>query len=129
MSGRTQPEEPPAPEDWQLLFNQTLRFYRAEPWIRWSDEIDLALETTVDGESSRYVAVVMGAMGVQYGLALYPGEVAPPGLRDGQPHHPPTAPPGTLLCILDPPADLPVELTARAHRYGWPAGQTWSRCS
>lgn len=122
MSGRTQPEEHPAPEDWQLLFNQALRFCRAEPWIRWSDDIDLALETSVDGESSRYVAVVMGAMGVQRGLALYPGEVAPPGLRDGPAHQPPTVRPGTLLCILDPPADLPVEFTAKAHRYDWPAG-------
>ncbi|MGH9018658.1 MAG: hypothetical protein ACRDY1_12990 [Acidimicrobiales bacterium] len=122
MGGRTQPDEFAAPEDWQLLFDQALRFLRDEPWIRWSDDIDLALDITVDGQRARYVAVVMGNAGVQHGLVLYPGESAPPGLRDEHRDGPDAMPAGTLVCTLDRPGELPAELTAKAHRYGWPPG-------
>ncbi|MDA8072162.1 MAG: hypothetical protein M0Z82_11355 [Actinomycetota bacterium] len=120
MAGRAQPEEPPAPEDWRALVAQALALWRAEPWARWSDEIDLVLEVRVDGEATRHAAVVMGNAGLQRGLALYPGEDVPTGLRDWQPGEPVPAPPGTLLCLLDSPGEPPPELTAKAVRYGWP---------
>lgn len=122
MSGRAQPEELPAPEDWQLLFDQTLCFYRAEPWARWHDRIEFAVELTVAGGGGRYAAVVMGNAGLQHGLVLYPGEAAPAGLDDWQPGQPVPTPAGTLLCLLDLPGEAPVELAAKAARYGWPDG-------
>lgn len=121
MAGRAQPEEPPDAEDWRVLIAQTLALWRAEPWARWSDEIDLALEVSVGGESTRHAAVVMGNAGLQRGLVVYPGEEAPAGLRDWQPGEAVPTPAGTLLCLLDPPGEPPPELAAKALRYGWPA--------
>ena len=121
MAGRAQPEQLPDPEDWRVLVAQALALWRAEPWARWSDEIDLALEVSVDGESTRHSAVVMGNAGIQRGLVVYPGEQSPAGLRDWQPGEAVPAPAGTLLCLLDPPSESPRELTAKALRYGWPA--------
>ncbi len=121
MAGRAQPEQLPDPEDWRVLVAQALALWRAEPWARWSDEIDLALEVSVDGESTRHSAVVMGNAGIQRGLVVYPGEQSPAGLRDWQPGEAVPAPAGTLLCLLDPPAESPRELTAKALRYCWPA--------
>ena len=120
MAGRAQPEEPPGPEDWQLLFDQTLAYFRTGPWTRWSDGIDLALELTVAGEIGRHVAVVMGNAGLQRGLVLYPGEAAPAGVRDFEPGKAVPTPAGTLICALDPPGEQPADLAAKAVRYGWP---------
>ena len=122
MAGRTQPRELPAPEDWRLLFDETLRFVRAEPWARWHDGIDLVVEVAIAGETTRHVAVVMGNAGLQHGLVLYPGKAAPAGLKDWQPGQRVPTPAGTLLCLLDAPGEPPVELTAKAARYGWPGG-------
>lgn len=121
MAGRAQPEEPPDPEDWRVLIAETLALWQAEPWARWSDEIDLALEMSVGGEGTRHAAVVMGNAGLQRGLVVYPGEEAPAGLRDWHPGEPVPTPAGTLLCLLDPPGESPPELAAKAVRYGWPA--------
>lgn len=118
MAGRAQPAEFPDRDDWQLLFDQTLAYYRAEPWVRWSDHIDLALELTIADETALHVAVVMGNAGLQHGLVLYPGQDSPIGERDDHPWESMT--PGTLICLLDPPGVTPAELTAKAFRYGWP---------
>jgi hypothetical protein len=120
MAGRTQPEEGPGPEDWELGYAQALRFCRAAPWARWNDGIDLALEVTVGGSPTRHAAVVMGNAGLQHGLVLYPGEAVPPGLDEWQPGEPVPSPAGTLLCTLDRPGEVPAEMTAKALRYGWP---------
>ncbi len=72
MAGRAQPHELPAPEDRELLYAQALAFYRAQPWSRWHDGIDLNGEIIVDGSIARHDGVVMGNAGVQHGLVLYP---------------------------------------------------------
>lgn len=120
MSGRNQPEALPAEEDWRMLFEKTSRFYEAEPWARWSDDVDLALEMEIGGERLFYSAVVMGNAGLQHGLVLHPGEAAPAGLRGWAPGEALPMPPGTLVCILDPPGEPPAELGSKALRYGWP---------
>ena len=122
MAGRAQPEEFPTPADWQVLIEQAGDFRQAEPWTRWSDEQDLVVELQLPGRASPYTAVVMGQAGVQHGLVLYPGDQLPPGLREpGPAEQAPRPPAGTLLVTLDPPEEVPVELTAKAIRYGWPA--------
>jgi len=126
MAGRAQPTEPPSMEDWSLLFGQSLAYLSAEPWTRWSDEVPLGLELTVDGAVTNYVAIVMGNAGVQRGLALYPGMALPAGLRSPGPELEPepaleATPSGTLLLLLDPPGETQVEFADKALRYGWPA--------
>jgi hypothetical protein len=130
MAGRAQPTEPPSPEDWSLLFGQSLAYLRAEPWTRWSDEVPLGLELTVDGAVTNYVAIVMGNAEVQRGLALYPGMTLPAGLRSPGPEPGPQSaleatPSGTLLLMLDPPGETPVEFANKALRYGWPGDSAY----
>lgn len=119
MSGRAQPDELPSPDDWQLLVDHVAQFRRAEPWTRWSDEQELALVLQLPDATAAYTAVVMGQAGIQRGLALYPGEQLPRGLREPDSHQP-TTPPGTLLLFLDPLDDVPGYLASKAIRYGWP---------
>jgi hypothetical protein len=121
MSGRRQPEELPMPEDWQQLTTAAHEYHQAAPWERWSDTDHLDLVVRIDGQAARYVAIVLGQEGIQRGLVLYPGAVVPEALRDWEPGDPVPLPAGTLMFYLDPPADIPAELIARAHRYGWPA--------
>ena len=122
MAGRAQPDEFPTPADWHVLIEQTADFRQAEPWTRWSDEQDLVVELQLPGGALSYTAVVMGQAGVQHGLALYPGDQLPAGLREpGPAEQAPIPPAGTLLVTLDPPEEVPVELSAKAIRYGWPA--------
>jgi hypothetical protein len=120
MAGRKQPEETPTPADWLLLIEHALAFRRGEPWVRWSDEQELAVVLqNPDGAENSFTAVIMGQAGVQRGLALYPGDELPPGLRDRRPpEHPPAE---VLLLLLDPVDELPTDLAAKAVRYGWPA--------
>lgn len=120
MAGRAQPAELPTPEDWEMLYTQALEFYRKGPWSRWHDGIDLAVEIALPGATSRHTGVIMGNGGLQHGLVIYPGENAPAGLDDWEPGQPVAMPADTLLCTLDLPQELPLELTAKARRYGWP---------
>lgn len=122
LSGRTQPHQPPSPTDWQQLIDDAGRLRQAEPWVRWSDEQELAIELYLADGTATYTAVVMGQAGIQHGLALYPGDQLPAGLRDPAAGEQPAEPPaGTLLLMLNPPDELPGDLRARAIRYGWPA--------
>ena len=121
MSGRTQPDELPTPADWQQLIEQAAEFCRTEPWRRWSDEHDLAVDLRLPDDAARYVAVIMGQAGLQHGLVLYPGDQLPPGVRNRESEQEPP-PPGTLLLTLDPPGEVPAELSAKAIRYGWTTG-------
>ncbi len=120
MAGRSQPEEPPMPEDWQVLFDQALRVGQEQPWARWTDEVDLAVEITVAGTTTEVAAVVMGASGIERGLVLYPGRNRPAHLEDRRHGEPAATPAGTLACMLDPASELPDDLVAKALRYGWP---------
>lgn len=120
MAGRSQPDDPPAPEDYEALYSQTLDFYQAAPWSRWHDGIDLAVDITVDGSTTHHTAVIMGNAGVQHGLVLYPGGHPQQGFEMWEPGHPPPVPGGTLLCTLDRRDEPPVDLVAKAGRYGWP---------
>lgn len=121
LAGRTQPDQPPAPADWQQLIDQAARLRNTQPWARWSDEQDLHIELHLPDDSATYTAVLMGQAGIQHGLALYPGRQLPARLRDPAGDEPPDPPAGTLLLMLDPPDELPAELRAKAIRYGWPA--------
>ena len=121
MAGRNQPADAPAPGDWALLYGAALEFYRSRPWDRWHDAITLSLEVKVGGPRRRFAVVVMGNSGVQHGLALYPGDDVPPGLRGWEPGALPRTPTGSLACTLDEPSDLPADIRAKAARYGWPA--------
>lgn len=122
MGGQSQPDELPAPGDWQLLFHHGLCYCQEAPWERWSDIAHLALTVSVAGEPTTYLAVVIGAEGVQRGLVLYPGTALPRGLGQWEPGRPVPVPAGTLMFFLDPPSELeaPPEFVAKALRYGWP---------
>lgn len=113
LAGRTQPTEAPTSSDWQLLMTQALAFARAEPWSRWSDEQELLLTLSTDRGSAPYLAIVLGQAGVQHGLALYPGHDLPAALDRGEPAE-------SVVLLLEPTADLPPEITAKARRYAWP---------
>jgi len=120
LAGRRQPEEPPAPEDWAMAF-EAARAYRAlAPWERWSDAVPLDLELDEPASRTRYVCVVLGAEGVQRGLAVYPGDELPAGPGAPYPDGRALAGPGVLVLFLDRPSELPADLVARALRYGWP---------
>lgn len=123
VAGRAQPAEMPTPPDWRTLIGQALAYRVAEPWTRWSDVEDLSVELrTGAGDAQHFTAVVMGQAGVQRGLVLYPGEQLPAGLRsEHPPEQAPPPPAGTLMLMLDPEAETPVELVAKAVRYGWPS--------
>lgn len=122
LSGRNQPEVPPAPDDWQLLFQHVYEFSRAEPWNRWPDDTLLELIVNVDGTPGRYVAAIIGQQGIQRGLALYPGGAVPDATETWKSGDPPPVPPGTILCHLEPMVDTPADQLNRATRYGWPDG-------
>jgi hypothetical protein len=122
MAGRSQPEDLPTPGDWALLFGAALEFYRSKPWDRWHDAITLELEVKVGGHRHRYAAVVMGNAGLEYGLVLYPGDEVPAGLEDWRPGQDVPMPPGTLVCSLTAPSELPADIRDKAARYGWPEG-------
>ena len=87
MAGRSQPEDLPTPRDWTLLYIQALGFYRAKPWARWHDDIDLALEVSIAEATSSHAAVVIGNAGLQHGLGFYRARPCPraPGLAAGRP--------------------------------------------
>jgi hypothetical protein len=121
LAGRPQPTDAPGPSEWTDLYELAAAYCRAEPWRRWSDADLLDLVVTLDDEPTRYVAVVLGQEGVQHGLAIYPGDDLPAGLRDWQPGETPPLPEGSATLWLDPPSELPHEYVARASRYGWPS--------
>ena len=121
MAGRSQPEDLPTPGDWALLYGTALDFSRSRPWDRWHDAITLELEVKVGGHRHHYAAVVMGNAGFEHGLVLYPGDEVPPGLENWEPGQDVPMPPGTLVCSLTAPVDLPADIRGKADRYGWPA--------
>ncbi|MDA8039650.1 MAG: hypothetical protein M0Z69_10925 [Actinomycetota bacterium] len=121
MAGRRDPEEFAGPDDWQLLFDHVLAFYRRQVWARWADDIDLLIEVETGGNVRSFAAVVLGHEGIQHGVVLYPGTGTPTGLRSGPGEHVQSLPAGTLMLNLDPPDELPEEFANKAARYGWPA--------
>jgi hypothetical protein len=120
LAGRRQSSAFPTAEEWRLLFRQALGFARRQPWARFTDEVDLAVEVRVGGDLTAYAAVVLGHEEVQHGLVLYPGSDVPIGLRSVKPGQRAPTPPGTLMFTLDSPHEPPPEFTAKARRYGWP---------
>jgi hypothetical protein len=121
MAGRAQPDQFATPGDWAMLVDHADAYRRAAPWRRWTDQDHLDLVIRVDGAAARYIAIVIGAEGVQHGLVLYPGGALPDTLGDWRPGAPTPVPAGTILFYLDPPAEAPQEFRAKAARYGWPA--------
>ena len=120
LAGRDQPADLPDPPDWDQLYTRAADYCRARPWLLWSDADHLELVVTIDDESRRYVAVVLGQQGVQRGLALYPGTALPDSLASWRPGQPVPVPEGSLVLWLDPPEEVPSEFAAKAARYGWP---------
>ncbi len=120
MSGRQQPADPPTPADWQVLITQAQRFADAAPWERWADSVELAIEVRIGGRGTHYSAVILGNAAIQHGLALYPGSGLPEALAHWEEGDRLPMPVGTLMFHLDPPANLPSDVVARAHRYEWP---------
>ncbi len=120
MAGRRQPIDPPSPADWTVLLDQVQAYNEATPWRRWSDDIDFVVDVVFDGDRRRVKAVVMGNAGIQPGLAIFPGDVVEADLEHRDPAAPWPYEAETLACTLDDPDDVPVELRARAIRYGWP---------
>lgn len=109
LSGRGQPDEPPGSEDWRVAVEVALGYWHQAPWERWSDAVPLQIDLSVPDDDAAYLGVVLGAEGIQRGLALNPGTAIPGG----------PIPSGTLMFFLDPPSALPEELVAKAVRYGW----------
>jgi hypothetical protein len=120
LAGRRQPDEFPAPPDWQALFTQAGDYCQARPWLRFSDVDYINMTVEIDDAAARYVAVVIGQQGIQRGLVLYPDDTLP-GRPDPRGDEPAPMPAGTLLLWLDPPGEVPPEYAAKATRYGWPS--------
>jgi hypothetical protein len=120
MAGRRQPSHPPTPADWKVLVDQVQTYAEAAPWKRWADDIDFVVDVSVDGERRHVKAVVKGNAGIQPGLAVFPGKVVEADLEHRDQAAPWPYDPETLACTLDDPAGVPVEISARAFRYGWP---------
>jgi hypothetical protein len=121
LAGRAQPAEFATAGDWAMLVEHVDAYRQAAPWRRWTDTDLFDLVIRVEGTPARYVAIVIGAEDVQYGLVLYPGGALPDGLTDWRPGAPTPVPAGSILCYLDPPGEAPPEFAAKAARYGWPA--------
>jgi hypothetical protein len=62
---------PGDPDALHMLFHGAAEFWRAKPWRHWSDAdpIELVLTGAVE---RRFEAALMGAGGMEYGVALYP---------------------------------------------------------
>ena len=120
LSGRDQPDEFPTPDAWRALMAATADYARAQPWVRWPDDVLAEVGITVDGGSNRYLASVIGASGVQRGLNLFPdGRLPALDHRSGAP----LMPAGTLIVWLDELSggdDVAPEFIGKAQRYGWP---------
>ena len=121
LSGRSQPDEPPTPEDWRLGVEVALRYCQQAPWERWNHDVSLRLELGPPDYSATYIAVVLGGEGMKRGLILYPGAALPSRLDDWWPGQALPVPSGTLILIFDSPAEVPGELVAKAVSYGWAA--------
>lgn len=104
LAGRDQPTDVPEPEDWARLYQTAAEFCRSAPWQRWTANEPLPLFFDVEGQRTRYDAVVSGSDGDQRGLTLLPAD-------------PRTA--ASPVLWLDPPGELPEEFLAKALRYGW----------
>jgi hypothetical protein len=120
MAGRAQPDRFATPDDWAMLVEHSDAYRRAAPWRQWTDQDHLDLVIRIDGTAARYIAIVIGAEGVQRGLVLYPGGALPDNLGDRRGGAPEPVPAGSVLFYLDPPAEAPPEFSAKAARYGWP---------
>jgi len=119
LAGRPQPADFPEPDDWAAAIDAARAYREQAPWTRWHDDapLEMSLETP-EGPAS-YVCIVLGAQGIQRGLAIVPGETLPAWLgTPGATSTPP--PPGSVMLMLDPIDQLPRELVDKAHRYGWP---------
>jgi hypothetical protein len=114
MAGREQPSEPPSPEDWVVFFEGALAFYEAAPWSRWADTALFNVDVRNGPRWESFTALVLGHGGAQCGLVLQPG--ASTAFDDNG------LGAGSLLLVIDPPGELPRELSAKALRYGWPEG-------
>jgi hypothetical protein len=120
LAGRRSPHEFAEPSDWQLFFEQALRFYRQQVWTRWADDVDLTIELGLGGDLRAFTAVVLGHEGIQHGVVLHPGDDPSPRFGSDRANAPPAMPAGTLMFNLDPPSDVPAEFSMKANRYGWP---------
>jgi hypothetical protein len=126
LAGHGTAGEPASAELWDQLYSLAERYDDAQPWSRWGDDVGLFLEIeedTDDEDVDQRVAIVLGASGIEFGLAVYPDDdEADLDERYGSPDFAP--PSGTLLLTLLPPAELPPDLVDRALRHGWPADRT-----
>jgi hypothetical protein len=120
IAGRRQPADPPSPAHWRSLIEQIHTCAAAAPWRRWADDIDFVVNVSDGEERHQFKAVVMGNAGMQFGLALFPGEVVESELEHRDSEAPRPYDPGTLVCTLDDPDEVPAELRCRAIRYSWP---------
>lgn len=120
LSGRPLVTAPPSTELWQALYDELARFATRRPWERWDDDEPLRIELTTNGKRSSWVAVIMGAAGIQQGLALYPGRSAPAALTDPTSSPEDAMMPGSLLVFLDGTDECPIELIDKATRHHWP---------
>lgn len=117
LAGRAQPDEMPSPADWAALYAAAHDFYTAAPWSRWADTARLKAELDIAGSEETCTVIVLGNEEVQHGLAvvpLRPEESREVAWEDG-------GVPGTALLLLDPPGEVPAELSSKAARYGWPS--------
>lgn len=121
---RRLPEDFPEPEDWAAAFHAARDYREQAPWQRWSDTVHLrlSLERSAgsEGSGARYVCIVLGADGIQRGLAAVPGDELPAAFAAGVDHVHARPIPGTLMLLFDSPSELPPDLVAKARRYGWP---------
>lgn len=121
LGGRRLPEDFPEPEDWAAAVHAARDYREQAPWQRWSDTVHLRLRLEgSDGPAARYVCIVLGADGIQRGLAAVPGDELPAAFAAGAGHAHARPIPGTLMLLFDSPAELPADLVAKACRYGWP---------
>lgn len=119
LAGRSQPADPPGYADWARLYAGAAAYCRSMPWQLWSDTDCLPLTVDLDGESTRYDAIVYGGQGLQRGLAAV-RLAQPPEARSRTAPRQLSLSAGSPILWLDPVDEVPREHLAKARRYGWP---------
>lgn len=99
------------------MFGAARRFYASAPWHVLGDDEPFELE--IPGLAEPAFAVVLGAAGETYGLAIHFREAELAALYDGGSGHPP--PPQDVLALsFDPEDTVPPEMRQERRLYRWP---------
>jgi hypothetical protein len=119
LEGREPADEPPAVEDWQVLYAELAAFAEAALWKRWSDVDWFHARFELDGMSVERDCLVLGNAGVQHGFNVMPDAsvLSRAAMSEGPPRweHLDEA----LIVHLDTWRETGGLFADKARRYGW----------